>query len=92
MKKLYLLGTVFLALSAKADTLTLYTSQPNQDAQKTVDAFMQPYPDIEVQWLRDGTSKLMTKLQAELQSGIVNPDVLLIADSLTMESLKKTIV
>lgn len=69
--------------------LVLYTSQPNQDAQQTVDAFNTQYPDIEVQWVRDGTTKLLAKLQAELQSGVVNPDVLLIADAVSMEALKK---
>lgn len=81
-----------MALSAPlvfADELMLYTSQPNQDAQQTVDAFMQAHPEIEVKWVRDGTTKLMAKLQAELQSGVVNPDVLLIADAVTMESLKQ---
>ncbi len=70
-----------------AEVLTLYTSQPNRDAQQTVDAFEKANPDIEVKWVRDGTTKLMTKLRAELASGLVKPDVLLIADTVTMESL-----
>lgn len=69
------------------ETLTLYTSQPNRDAQMTVDAFEQANPDIKVEWVRDGTTKLMTKLRAELSAGVVKPDVLLIADSVTMESM-----
>ncbi|WP_041651477.1 ABC transporter substrate-binding protein [Marinomonas posidonica] len=69
------------------DTLTLYTSQPNKDAQMTVDAFEKANPDIKVDWVRDGTTKLMVKLRAELSSGVVKPDVLLIADSVTMESM-----
>lgn len=77
-----------LPLSVQAqDILTLYTSQPNKDAQMTVDAFEAANPDIEVEWVRDGTTKLMTKLRAELSSGVVKPDVLLIADSVTMESM-----
>ena len=72
-----------------AETLTLYTSQPNKDAQMTVDAFEKANPGIDVEWVRDGTTKLMTKLRAELSSGVVNPDVLLIADSVTMESMAK---
>lgn len=81
-----------LALSAHAvasETLTLYTSQPNSDAQQTVDAFQAAYPDIEVEWVRDGTTQLMTRLRSELSAGVSNPDVLLIADSMTMESLKQ---
>ncbi|RUR35310.1 ABC transporter substrate-binding protein [Vreelandella populi] len=81
-----------LALSASAvadDKLVLYTSQPNSDAQQTVDAFQAAYPDIEVEWVRDGTTRLMTRLRSELSAGVSNPDVLLIADSMTMESLKQ---
>ncbi|MFC3852023.1 ABC transporter substrate-binding protein [Salinispirillum marinum] len=72
---------------ASATTITLYTSQPNVDAQLTVDAFHAANPDIKVEWVRDGTTQLMTKLRAELNSGVVRPDVLLIADSISMESL-----
>ncbi|KAA0010794.1 ABC transporter substrate-binding protein [Billgrantia pellis] len=74
---------------AQADTLVLYTSQPNSDAQQTVDAFQAAHPDIEVEWVRDGTTQLMTRLRSELEAGVTKPDVLLIADSVTMESLKR---
>jgi iron(III) transport system substrate-binding protein len=90
VKKTLLLCAAALALplSVQAqDILTLYTSQPNTDAQMTVDAFEAANPDIKVEWVRDGTTKLMTKLRAELSSGVVKPDVLLIADSVTMESM-----
>ncbi len=72
-----------------ADPLVLYTSQPTTDAQQTVDAFQKAHPDIEVEWVRDGTTKLMGKLRAELEAGVVKPDVLLIADTVSMESLKR---
>nr|WP_067294705.1 ABC transporter substrate-binding protein [Marinobacterium profundum] len=75
-------------LSLAAEKLVLYTSQPNTDAQQTVDAFSAAHPDIEVEWVRDGTTKLMAKLRAELSAGVVKPDVLLIADSVTMEALE----
>ncbi len=90
VKNTLLLCVVALALplSVQAqDILTLYTSQPIKDAQMTVDAFEVANPDIKVEWIRDGTTKLMTKLRAELSSGVVKPDVLLIADSVTMESM-----
>ncbi|MBK0018183.1 ABC transporter substrate-binding protein [Kosakonia cowanii] len=87
------LAAVVLALISASSwaksTLTLYTSQPNDDAQVTVSAFEKAHPDIEVKWIRDGTSKLIARLQAELAAGSAAPDVLLIADSVTMESLKK---
>ena len=68
--------------------LVLYTSQPNADAQATVDAFVAEHPDVEVEWFRDGTTKVMAKLWAEFEAGNPQPDVLLIADMVTMEGLK----
>jgi len=68
-------------------TLTLYTSQPNADAQQTVDAFRAVHPDVEVEWFRDGTTRVMAKLRAEFEAGQPQPDVLLIADMVTMEGL-----
>jgi len=87
-----LAAVIVTALSTPAfaaSTLTLYTSQPNEDAQMTVTAFEKAHPDIEVKWIRDGTTKLTARLQAELAAAGAAPDVLLIADSVTMESLKK---
>jgi iron(III) transport system substrate-binding protein len=83
--------TLALAVSgafAQQSTLTLYTSQPQQDAQRTVDAFMAANPTIRVEWVRDGTTQLMARLRAEFAAGNPRPDVLLIADAVTMESLK----
>ena len=68
--------------------LVLYTSQPNTDAQQTADAFMAKYPNVTVEWVRDGTPKVMAKLAAEFEAGQPQPDVLLIADIVTMEGLK----
>ncbi len=83
-----LLGAVSGA-AAVDGTLTLYTSQPNDDAQKTIDAFMAKYPDVDVTFVRDGTTKIMAKLQAELEAGASPADVLLIADSVTMEGMAR---
>ncbi len=74
---------------AQSGKLVLYTSQPNADAQQTVDAFNAKYPDVEVEWIRDGTTKVMAKLEAEFVAGNPQPDVLLIADTVTMEGLKQ---
>jgi len=81
-----LAGAPALAASGK---LVLYTSQPNQDAQQTVDAFRAQHPDVEVEWIRDGTTKVMAKLRAEIAAGDPKPDLLLIADMVTMEALKQ---
>ncbi|MEM8753145.1 MAG: ABC transporter substrate-binding protein [Pseudomonadota bacterium] len=85
-------GAALFASSALAadvsGKLVLYTSQPNADAQRTVDAFQAKHPDVEVEWIRDGTTKVMAKLRAEFAAGAPQPDVLLIADMVTMEGLE----
>lgn len=74
---------------ATASELVVYTSQPNKDAQKTIDAFKAAVPGVDVTWVRDGTTKMMAKLKAEIAAGDVRPDVLLIADMVNLESLKQ---
>lgn len=85
----FALALTLAAGVAHADTLTLYTSQPEADATKTVDAFKAANPGTEVQIFRSGTSDLITKLAAEFAAGAPQPDVLLIADAVTMELFKK---
>lgn len=91
MKTLVSAAALFTAslvtLPASAENLVLYTSQPNEDAQATVDGFMAANPDIKVDWVRDGTPKIMAKLQAEIAAGNPVADVLLIADTVTLERL-----
>jgi iron(III) transport system substrate-binding protein len=81
-----------LAGSAAAQPLSgrlvLYTSQLEADAQGTVDAFRARHPGVEVEWVRAGTNALIPRLRAEFAAGNPRADVLLIADSLTMETLK----
>jgi iron(III) transport system substrate-binding protein len=87
-----LLAACLLAASpafAADGTLVLYTSQPNTDAQQTVDAFMADNPGVKVEWVRDGTPKIMAKLRAEIEAGAPQPDLLLIADVVTMQGLKQ---
>lgn len=69
--------------------LVLYTSQPNTDAQQTIDAFKAKYPNVDISFVRDGTPRVMAKLRAEFEAGAPQADVLLIADAVTMEGLKK---
>lgn len=81
------LGTATFAADVSGK-LVLYTSQPNEDAQQTVDAFTAKHPEVEVEWIRDGTTRVMAKLRAEFEAGAPQPDVLLIADMVTMEGLE----
>lgn len=84
-----LLTLALFPAAGQAAQLVLYTSQPNSDAQRTVDAFEKANPGIKVDWVRDGTTKVMAKLEAEFEAGNPAPDVLLIADMVTMQKLKQ---
>lgn len=77
------------AVLAAEGKLVLYTSQPNTDAQQTIDAFKAKNPNVDVSFVRDGTPRIMAKLKAEFEAGAPQADVLLIADAVTMEGLKK---
>lgn len=74
---------------AQEGKLVLYTSQPNTDAQQTIDAFRAKHPKVDISFVRDGTPRVMAKLRAEIAAGQPQADLLLIADSVTMEGLKK---
>jgi len=89
-----LLGALLIAAApalahAQDGRLVLYTSQPNQDAQQTVDAFKAKYPKVSVTFVRDGTPRIIARLRAEMAAGQAQADVLLIADAVTMEDLKQ---
>jgi iron(III) transport system substrate-binding protein len=83
-----LLAGLLAAGAASAASLVLYTSQPDQDAAKTVAGFKKQHPDIEVELFRSGTTEVMAKLEAEFAAGQPKPDVLFIADAVSMEKLK----
>ena len=94
MRRRVLLATAALLLPAAAlaqapsGKLTLYTSQPQADAQATIDAFRRVHPAVEIGFTRDGTTQIMNKLRAEFAAGAAQADVLLLADAMTMEALK----
>jgi iron(III) transport system substrate-binding protein len=83
------LAPAFAQAQGLSGNLVLYTSQPNTDAQQTIDAFKAKHPGVNVSFVRDGTPKILAKLSAEFEAGQPQADVLLIADSVTMEGLKK---
>ncbi len=83
---LLLAGTALA--QAPSGKLVLYTSQPQKDAQETVAAFNKAVPGVQVDFIRDGTTQLLSKLRAEIAAGAPQPDLLLIADAMTMEQLK----
>lgn len=85
------LAFLWLGLGAEAQEgrLVIYTSQPNTDAQQTIDAFKAKYPKVDISFVRDGTPRILARLRAEIEAGAPQADVLLIADSVTMEALKR---
>lgn len=87
-----LFAAAFLAgstLSAgAADTITVYTSQPQDQMTAVINAFNAEHPDIKVELFRSGTTEVMAKLQAEYAAGKSPADVILIADTVAMTQLK----
>jgi iron(III) transport system substrate-binding protein len=77
-----------LAAQAASGALVLYTSQPDQIAAQTVAAYQARNPQVQVRVFRSGTTEIMGKLAAEFLAGAPQPDVLLIADAMSMEQLK----
>jgi iron(III) transport system substrate-binding protein len=76
------------ASRAQSGKITLYTSQPDKIAADTVAAFRAKHAGVEVDIFRSGTTEVMNKLQAEFTAGDPRPDLLLIADAVSMEALK----
>lgn len=75
-------------VAAATGPLVLYTSQPERDVKETLTAFNQRYPQVKVEVFRSGTTEVMNRLRTEIVAGAPRPDVLLIADSVSMEALK----
>ncbi|MVB11197.1 Bacterial extracellular solute-binding protein [Caprobacter fermentans] len=80
------------AASSQKDTLkgsvTIYTSQPEQDIQALIQAFNKKQPEIKVNVFRSGTEEVVSKILAKKKAGAVKADLLLVADAATFESLK----
>lgn len=85
---LTLAATLMTSAAYAETTLTLYTSQPPEQAQSTVDAFEAAHPDIKIEWTRNGTSALMNVIRAEIEAEQIQPDLLLVADNINLGELK----
>jgi len=79
---------VSAAMPVSAETLTVYTSQPQDQMTAVIEAFNKDHPDIQVELFRSGTTEVMAKLQAEYAAGGSPADVMLIADAVAMTQLK----
>lgn len=80
--------TFCFAVSARAEPLLLYTSQPDGDVRTLVEAFAESCPGVEVRVFRSGTEEVVSKVLAEKMTGRVQADLLLLADAVTFERLK----
>lgn len=83
-----LAAMVCFSFSAKAETITVYTSQPQDQMAAVIKAFNADYPDIKIDLFRSGTTEIMAKLQAENIAGASPADVVLIADTIAITQLK----
>ena len=68
--------------------LVLYSSQPERDLKETLAAFNAQYPNVKVETFRSGTTEVISRLRTEIAAGAPRPDLLLIADAVSMETLK----
>ncbi|WP_374367796.1 ABC transporter substrate-binding protein [Dongia sp.] len=81
-------GTTFAGIAGAQEKLVLYTSQPAEQMEAVLQKFKAVNPGIEIEMFRSGTTEIMNKLQAEMAAGEPKADVLLVADSVTMDDLK----
>jgi len=70
-------------------TLVLYTSQPDKDMKGTIAEFNKKHPNVTVEVFRSGTTEVLNKLRTEFTAGAPQPDLVLLADAVSMEALKK---
>ena len=75
------------AASGDAQTLTVYTSEPQAKIDALVAAFTEE-TGIDVEVFRAGTGDLTARIEAERTTGTIGADVLLAADAPTFEGYK----
>lgn len=61
-------------------TITLYTSESEDDVNAVVADFNEVYPDVQVDIYRSGTGEVVGKLQAEMEGGEIQADLMWFAD------------
>jgi iron(III) transport system substrate-binding protein len=75
--------------AAQAGEITLYTSMPKKAASETITAYKKLAPGEKVVLFRSGSGNILSKLQAEYSAGKARADVVMLADELSMEALKR---
>ncbi|MDR1863207.1 MAG: extracellular solute-binding protein [Treponema sp.] len=66
--------------AALAANLTLYTSEPEDLAAEMIADFNKTYPKVKIEIFRSGTGNVISKLNAELQTGGTPANILWFAD------------
>lgn len=74
--------------AGNSQTVTVYTSQPDQDIAALVDAFTAAHPDVTVDVFRSGTEEILGRARAEHSNNALGGDVFLIADEVSMQALR----
>ncbi len=75
--------------SGKNESITVYTSVPQNLIDQFQAAFIETYPDIEVNVYRAGTGDILSKLRTEKEANSVAADVVWVADFVSAEALKE---
>ena len=65
---------------APSGTITLYTSESEDQVNEMVADFNEVYPDIQVDIFRTGTGEVIGKIQAEMEGGEIQADLMWFAD------------
>lgn len=73
-------------------TITLYTSQPEDDANKLIEGFKKVYPKADVVVFRSGTEEVVSKILSEKEVNALQADIVLVADTVTFEVLKQNAI
>jgi iron(III) transport system substrate-binding protein len=76
------LGSFSLAAAQESPsgTITLYTSESEQQVSEMVADFNRLYPDVTVEIFRAGSGEVLARLQAEQEAGEIQADLLWFAD------------
>lgn len=77
------------AEAADPGSLTVYTSQPDEDIAALVEAFTSAHSDIDVEVFRSGTEEVLGRARAEHENDALGGDVFFIADEVSMVSLRE---
>ena len=70
-------------------TITLYTSESDDDVNLLAGDFMRRHPSVQVKIFRAGSGPVVAKLQAEMQAGKIQADVIWFADIAFFQELAR---